>query len=299
MNQPDPPFPRPHAADSRWQVPFDGDFGSERLVSTAGRRARGQRKRLKSICERLLPRQQLLYAAKSYSVLCVFQAMDAAGKDGTIRAVFEGLDPNAIRQAAFKAPSRVERQHDFLWRTTLELPRLGEIGLFNRSHYEEVLTVRVHPEFLEGQYPAGVPDLDELWEARYRAIREHERHLAASNTVILKFWLHVSAREQARRFLDRIEEPDKRWKFSARDVYEAGYRAEYDTAVLDMIRETSRPWAPWYVIPADDKPFMRAEVGEIVLRTLESLPLEHPQPEVEDEQEMARIAETLKKQLGD
>ncbi|NND44287.1 MAG: polyphosphate kinase 2 family protein, partial [Xanthomonadales bacterium] len=175
--------------------------------------------------------------------------------------------------------------------------RDGEIGIFNRSYYEEVLTVRVHPEFLEGQYPAGVPEPERLWPARFRAIREHERHLAMSSTVILKFWLHVSPEEQARRFLDRIEQADKRWKFSSHDVTEAGFRAQYDKAVLDMLNETSRPWAPWFAIPADDKPFMRLQVARVLHQALASLPLAYPQPDARDDQEMETVAMRLRKQL--
>lgn len=289
--------PRPVAADSPWMVPFDGSLRREDMHSGAKHKGTGHKRKLNKIREHLLTVQEELYACKYYSMLCVFQALDAAGKDSTIREVFEGLNPNAIRQAAFKAPSRIELEHDFLWRTSLELPRRGEIGLFNRSHYEEVLTVRVHPEFLNAQFPGGVPDLEQLWQARYQAIREHERHLAASNTVIVKFWLHVSPQEQAQRFLDRIEEQDKRWKFSARDVYESGFREAYDEAVLDMLNATSRPWAPWFVIPADDKPYMRQQVASIVLTALQGLPLDYPQPDVEDEAEMQSIAERLREKL--
>ena len=177
------------------------------------------------------------------------------------------------------------------------MPGRGRIGVFNRSYYEEVLAVRVHPEFLGAQFPQGPPEPDALWPMRFRAIREHERHLATANTVILKFWLHVSPGEQARRFLDRIGEQDKRWKFSARDVYEAGYRDAYDAAVLDMLNQTSRPWAPWFVVPADDKPFMRLEVARIALHALRDLPLEYPQPDVGDSAEMDVIAQQLRETL--
>jgi polyphosphate kinase 2 (PPK2 family) len=160
-----------------------------------------------------------------------------------------------------------------------------------------VLTVRVHPEYLGAQYPGGVPDPEKLWPVRYQAIREHERHLAIANTVILKFWLHVSPEQQARRFLDRINEEDKRWKFSSRDVDEAGFRSAYDEALLDMLNQTSRPWAPWFIIPADDKPFMRHQVATIVHQAMAGLPLEYPQPEVGDNSEMEDIAQRLRQQL--
>ena len=290
--------PRPVATDSEWLVPFDGALTAADLVAKAPGKSIGNRRKLRKLREQMLPVQEELYACKYYSVLCVFQALDAAGKDSTIREVFEGLNPNAIRQAAFKRPSRVELEHDFLWRTTLELPRRGEIGVFNRSHYEEVLSVRVHPEYLDAQFPGGAPKPEQLWPARYQAIREHERHLAASNVVIVKFWLNVSPEEQAQRFLDRIDEADKRWKFSAHDVYESGFRQAYDEAVLDMLNATSRPWAPWFVIPADDKPFMRQQVASIVLKAMKDLPLAYPQPDVEDDTEMQRIAEQLREKLN-
>ncbi|MBT8063249.1 MAG: polyphosphate kinase 2 family protein [Xanthomonadales bacterium] len=267
------------------------------LVTRAPGNKIGNRRKLNKIREQLLPVQEELYACKYYSVLCVFQALDAAGKDSTIREVFEGLNPNAIRQAAFKRPSRVELQHDFLWRTTHELPRRGEIGIFNRSHYEEVLSVRVHPEYLNAQFPGGAPETEQLWPARFQAIREHERHLATSNVVVMKFWLHVSPAEQAQRFLDRMNEPDKRWKFSAHDVYESGFRQQYDEAVLDMLNATSRPWAPWFAVPADDKRYMRQQVAAIVLKAMQGLPLAYPQPDVEDDAEMQNIAEHLREKL--
>lgn len=284
-------------ANSPWRAPFDGSLTLTDWSTKPVKRGVGVRAKLKKSRKQLEPLQEALYAGKQYSVLCVFQAMDAAGKDGTIREVFSGLDPAGIRLAAFKRPTGVELAHDFLWRTTLELPRRGEIGLFNRSYYEEVLTVRVHPEYLKAQYPGGVPDLDELWTGRFQAIREHERHLALSNTLVLKFWLNVSRAEQARRFLDRIDEPDKRWKFSSQDVAESRLRDDYDKAVEDMLNQTSRPWAPWFVIPADDKDYMRSQVADIVQQAMAALPLSYPQPDMEDETEMEAIAQELKNSL--
>jgi PPK2 family polyphosphate:nucleotide phosphotransferase len=289
--------PHPVQVESEWQVPFAGGVGPEFLRSRAAQDQTGNRARLKECRKRMEPLQEALYASKQYSVLCIFQALDAAGKDGTIRRVFKGLNPTGLRVASFKRPTPVELQHDFLWRTTLDLPRDGEIGIFNRSYYEEVLTVQVHPEFLEGQYPAGVPDPDRLWPARYRAIREHERHLAMANTIVLKFWLQVSVEEQSRRFLDRITEADKRWKFSAHDVAEAGFREAYDEAVLRMLNETSRAWAPWFVIPADDKPYMRLQVADILHQALASLHLPYPQPDVHEDREMEEFAKQLRARL--
>ncbi|NIP19317.1 MAG: polyphosphate kinase 2 family protein [Xanthomonadales bacterium] len=285
------------AVDSPYQAPFDGSLALVDLPTRAPRTGVGNRAKLRKVRDQLGNVQEALYAGRQYSVLCIFQALDAAGKDGTIREVFQGLDPSGVKVASFKRPSARELAHDFLWRTSRELPGRGRIGVFNRSYYEEVLVVRVHPEFLAAQYPMGSPEPEGLWPMRYRAIREHERHLAAASTVILKFWLNVSPEEQARRFLDRIEESDKRWKFSARDVYEAGHRAEYDAAALDMLNETSRPWAPWFVIPADDKPFMRLQVARIVLHALQALPLEYPRPDVADSAEMDGIADRLRDQL--
>ena len=289
--------PKSVLADSPWLAPFDGSIQAADLKTSASKRSVGFNSKLKKERRQLQPLQEALYAGKQYSVLCIFQALDAAGKDGTIREVFSDLDPAGVRVAAFKKPTKLELAHDFLWRTTLQLPQRGEIGIFNRSYYEEVLSVRVHPEFLEAQYPGGVPETETLWPARYQAIREHERHLATANTLILKFWLNVSADEQAQRFLDRINEQDKRWKFSARDVYESGFRRDYDAALTDMLNETSRPWAPWFVIPADNKPFMRYQVASIVHQALSDLPLEYPQPDVQDSNEMDGIAERLRKQL--
>lgn len=291
--------PDPVSVASEWTAPFDGSLRHADLVSRADAEQSGNRGKLKKCRKRLEPLQEALYASKQYSVLCIFQALDAAGKDGTIRRVFKGLNPTGLHTASFKRPTPLEMEHDFLWRTSLQLPRDGEIGIFNRSYYEEVLTVRVHPEFLDGQYPAGVPDPERLWPARYRAIREHERHLAMANTVVLKFWLHVSLEEQARRFLDRIEEPDKRWKFSAHDVAETKFRKAYEEALLTMLNETSRPWAPWFVIPADHKPYMRFQVADILHQALAALPLHYPQPDVTEDQEMEQLAATLRSRLSD
>jgi PPK2 family polyphosphate:nucleotide phosphotransferase len=203
--------------------------------------------------------------------------MDAAGKDGTIRAVMSGINPAGCQVYSFKVPSAEELDHDFLWRTAVRLPERGRIGIFNRSYYEEVLVVRVHPELLDAQrLPQRPDDLAELWRQRHESIRAHERHLAESGTVIVKFWLNVSKEEQRERFLDRIEEPEKNWKFSARDVHERGFWDAYMQAYEDALNATSRPWAPWYAIPADSKSTMRMTVAEILVETLESLDLRYP-----------------------
>lgn len=223
--------------------------------------------------------QQQLYAHDRYALLLVFQAMDAAGKDGTIRAVLSGVNPAGCHVASFKTPSAEELDHDFLWRTTRHLPERGRIGVFNRSYYEEVLVVRVHPAFLEKQrLPNGV-DKKGFWQGRYESIREHERHLARNGTVILKFFLHVSKDEQRKRFLSRLEEPEKHWKFSEGDLAERECWDEYQQAYEEALNETSRPWAPWYAIPANNKDYMRLTVAEIVRDTLKSLDLEYPRPD--------------------
>jgi PPK2 family polyphosphate:nucleotide phosphotransferase len=221
--------------------------------------------------------QRRLYADDRYAVLLVFQALDAAGKDGTIRAVLSGVNPQGCQVFSFKQPSREELDHDFLWRTSRCLPERGRIGVFNRSHYEEVLVVRVHPEYLDAQRVPDRPSLEELWQRRYASIREHEKHLARSGTLVLKFFLNVSRDEQRRRFLARIDEPEKNWKFSAGDVRESGFWDDYQHAYEQALLETSRPWAPWYAIPADDKHWMRLQVARIVVERLEALSLGYPQ----------------------
>ena len=230
--------------DSRWRVPFDGSLEAAPADFTPPDAPGSCKDLLVAARQSIRPDQRKLYAAKQFSVLLVFQALDAAGKDGVIREVFEDLDP--------------------------------DITVFNRSHYEEVLTVRVHPEYLEAQYPGPQPDAAALWPARYRAIREFERRLAASNTLILKFWLNVSPAKQAQRFMERLEDPKKRWKFSLGDVRESTFRAAYDEALMHMLNETSRPWAPWFCIPADDRWYLRWQVAEIVGQGLAALPLTYP-----------------------
>jgi len=228
---------------------------------------------------RLSALQEKLYADDRWSVLIVLQAMDAAGKDSVIKHVMTGLNPQGVEVHPFKAPSAEELDHDFLWRAGKRLPERGRIGIFNRSHYEEVLVVHVHPELLARQkLPAGLADKD-IWQRRFDDIRHFERHLARSGTLILKFFLHVSREEQRRRFLDRIEEPGKRWKFSMADVEERKLWPKYMAAYEDMIRETSQPEAPWYVVPADHKWFTRLVVAAAMVEALDGLKLEYPKVE--------------------
>jgi PPK2 family polyphosphate:nucleotide phosphotransferase len=226
--------------------------------------------------------QHKLFADQRYAVLLIFQALDAAGKDGTIRHVLTGVNPTGIRVVSFKRPSAAEAAHDFLWRTTLQLPERGYMGVFNRSYYEEVLAVRVHPQFLIPQRLEGA-DTPDFWPQRYRSIVEHEAHLARSGTVILKFWLNVSNEEQRRRLLARIDRPDKRWKFDPADIDERDHWDRYQRAYEDCLNATSRPWAPWYAIPADDKDYARYQVAEIITKSMKRLNIDYPAvaPEVD------------------
>jgi len=260
-------------------VPFDESFRVDQAptgMPPDGPHKDERKKRLERAVTRLDDYQRVLFADNRYSLLLVFQAMDAAGKDGTIRAVMSGVNPAGCQVHSFKQPGNEELDHDFLWRTTRKLPERGRIGIFNRSYYEEVLIVRVHPGYLKGQRLPRVPDLDALWEGRFASIRDHEQHLARNGTIILKFWLNVSRAEQRRRFLDRIDEPDKNWKFAIGDVKERAYWDEYMAAYEAALNATSRPWAPWLAVPADSKSYMRMVVAEAIVDTLASLDLSYP-----------------------
>jgi PPK2 family polyphosphate:nucleotide phosphotransferase len=227
---------------------------------------------------RKLARQQsLLYAQDTYAILLIFQAMDAAGKDGTIRHVMSGVNPQGCQVYSFKAPSAEERDHTYLWRSMKALPERGRIGIHNRSHYEEVLVVRVHQEILDAQQlPPRLKGKD-IWKRRLREINNFERHLADNGTVVVKFFLHVSKEEQRRRFLERIDEEDKNWKFSLGDVQERARWNDYMRAYEDMLSNTSTRAAPWYIVPADHKWFTRLAVAGIIWQTMAALKLEYPQ----------------------
>jgi len=221
--------------------------------------------------------QQILYASGTYSLLLIFQAMDAAGKDGAISHVMSGVNPEGCDVHAFKPPSAEERAHDFLWRTTVRLPGRGRIGIFNRSYYEEVLVVRVHPELLQGQgLPPGELADPGLWAGRYRSIVELERHLHRNGTRVVKFFLHLSREEQRRRFLERIDEPDKNWKFSQDDMKERAFWNDYRRAYEKCLTATATKGSPWYIVPADDKLNARLIVSRIVIQTLKGLGLAYP-----------------------
>jgi PPK2 family polyphosphate:nucleotide phosphotransferase len=235
----------------------------------------------------------VLAAGDKHAVLLVFQAMDAAGKDSTIRAVMQGVDPSGCQVFSFKKPSNLELDHDFLWRTTCRLPERGRIGIFNRSQYEEVLVVRVHPKILDYQKLPDPIYYDTVWDDRLRSIREQEEHLARNGTVILKFWLNVSKDEQKRRFLSRLDEPSKNWKFEPGDVVERRHWDDYMQAYEDALNATSRPWAPWFSIPADDKAYMQARVAEIIIEALQNIGLRYPEPSDEDRAKFAEARKEL------
>ena len=224
--------------------------------------------------------QRVMYAHDRYSLLTVFQAMDAAGKDGTIRAVFSGVNPHGVEISSFKRPSETELDHNFMWRTTVAMPRRGHIGVFNRSYYEEVLVCKVHPEIVtehQKMPEEATRDREALFEDRYQAIRAFERYSADNGTLVLKFFLNLSRDEQRERFLSRIDEPHKNWKFSEADLRERGFWDDYQRAYEDAINETAAPYAPWFVVPADDKRTMRLIVACAVLEAVEGMDMSYPE----------------------
>jgi PPK2 family polyphosphate:nucleotide phosphotransferase len=237
--------------------------------------------------------QELLYASDSWSVLLIFQAMDAAGKDGTIKHVMSGVNPQGVQVTSFKHPSAEELDHDFLWRCNKSLPERGRIGIFNRSYYEEVLIVKVHPELVAAQRIPGARHDKAFWEARYESINNFEHHLTRNGTVILKFFLYVSKDEQRKRFLDRVKDPKKHWKFSAADLGEREYWDDYMQAYEDALNSTSTKWAPWYVIPADHKWVSRAMVANILTTTIKSLDLKYPEVTAAQRKQIAEAKKRL------
>lgn len=266
------------APESPYLVPFDDSFrvaDASTTPQTSESKHTGKHRRKRT--EALNKLQRVLAAGDRRAVLLVFQAMDAAGKDTTIRSVMQGVDPSGCEVHSFKKPSNLELDHDFLWRTTCRLPERGRIGIFNRSYYEEVLVVRVHPQILESQRLPEKPNMDTIWDERLTSIRHQEEHLARNGTVILKFWLNVSRDEQKRRLLSRLDTPKKNWKFEPNDLVERRYWGDYMTAYEAALNATSRPWAPWYAVPADDKPYMQARVADIIIETLQSIGLKYPE----------------------
>ncbi len=263
---------------NEFSVPFDQSF----KIAGANTLPKGKfdsdklKKTLAGYSKTMGELQRKLYAHDKHSLLLIFQAMDAAGKDGTIRAVMSGINPAGCQVYSFKQPSSQELDHDFLWRSATRLPERGRIGIFNRSYYEEVLVVRVHPEYLESQKLPECFDPDSIWEERFESICDHEKHLARNGTVVLKFWLNVSKDEQKKRFLSRLDNPEKNWKFSISDIKERGHWDRYMESYEDLLNKTSKPWAPWHAIPADNKKWMRVQVAKIITETLQSLEIDYP-----------------------
>ena len=275
---------RPHPC----LVPFDGSFRIADARTRPGKKQlseAGSQDDLPTLKRTIGRWQQRLHADGRYALLLVFQAMDAGGKDSTIRHVLTGVNPMGIRVTSFDKPSRTELAHDFLWRTVAHLPQQGEIGVFNRSHYEEVLAVRARPGLLEQRrLPPIAPD---VWAARFRSIVDHERHLAESGTVVLKFWLNISKDEQRRRFLRRIRRPDKRWKFRAADIADRELWDSYMDAYEECLNATSRKCAPWYAIPGDDKRYMRWQVAWLIADAIGKVNVDFPPVAPETEHELA------------
>lgn len=292
----------PTPVDSPFLVPFSGRFDLSDMPTHPGKKAPSKsecQERLEAAVSDIARLQRVLYASNDWSVLLIFQAMDASGKDGTIRAVLSGVDPTGCQVFSFKRPSPEELDHDFLWRTNRALPERGRIGVFNRSYYEEVLVVRVHPNLLLNQrlpeLREGVNEarLERIWRQRLSSIRTHERHLSRNGTLVLKFWLNVSPEEQRERLLERLDDPDRNWKFEADDLAERALWGRYMHAYEAALRGTSRPHAPWYAIPADNKAFMRMTVAEIVVDALNGLRLRYPDPTDEERARFAELREVL------
>jgi PPK2 family polyphosphate:nucleotide phosphotransferase len=270
----------PKATDHRYRLPSDGSFHIRKAPTTppeGASSAEACEKRLAELTQKLDHLQHLFFAHGRRSLLLIFQGMDASGKDSTVRAVLSGVDPAGVDVTAFKEPSADELAHDFLWRAVCRLPQRGRIGVFNRSYYEDVLITRVHPQLLDGRHVDLPKHLDKLWDERFESIRDFEKHITRNGVTILKFFLHVSKAEQRRRFLARLEDPQKHWKFSESDVRERDYWQAYQDAYEEALRATTCEHAPWYAVPADDKPFLRMTVAEIIVDTLESLDLHYPE----------------------
>ena len=294
-------------AESPFRVPFDGTFRlSEHSTSPPPDSASRQelKRQLHSTVARIAKAQRLLFPS-DYSVLLVFQAMDAAGKDSTIAAVLSGLNPCGLQVSTFRRPSDEDLGHDPFWRYGYKMPEKGMIGVFNRSYYEKVLVLRVHPNYLDEERPIRHKEVARmapctphaLWDERFETIRDQERYLARNGTIVLKFMLHVSWEMQARRFLRRIDDPSRNWKFSAMDMSERAHWGLYQTAYQDAIAATSAPHAPWYVIPADSKPFMKAAVATIIADTLQKLDLQQPKVSESHLSRFAAAREKLQQEL--
>ncbi|MFN7701846.1 MAG: PPK2 family polyphosphate kinase [Deltaproteobacteria bacterium] len=291
--------PRFVSVDSPFLVPFDGSFNIQKWDTAPSRKRRNDAANdaaLDAAIARMQKLQARLLANDRKALLVVFQAMDAAGKDGTIKAVMSGVNPAGCEVYSFKKPSDLELDHDFLWRIHHRVPERGRIGIFNRSHYEEVIVVKVHPEILGFQRLPELPSEKKVWSERYESIRDFEKHLARNGTTIVKLFLHVSKDEQKKRFLERIADPEANWKFQSGDVRERDHWDAYMDAYQDALNETSRPWAPWYAIPADDKRFMRRAVSEILVETMAAMGLEYPKLPEAERTAMAEAKKKLQKE---
>lgn len=286
------------SSEKEYVVPFDGSFRVSKSPSEPSGNTDTEKElksKLTKLNGHLYDLQRVLYAHNKYSLLVIFQAMDAAGKDSTIRMVMRGVNPAGCQVTSFKQPSAEELDHDFLWRSNKALPERGRIGIFNRSYYEETLVVRVHPEYLEKQnLPQGV-NAEDFWNKRFEAIRNMEKYLAENGTVILKFWLNVSKEEQKNRFLDRLNDPRKQWKFSTHDITERGYWDDYMSCYENALNATSRPWAPWFAIPADNKPYMRVQVAKTIRDTLRKMDMDYPTVDKEVSENMDELINRLQR----
>ena len=268
----------------KWPTNVDPVYGSKKEY----------KKLLNDHVEELSSQQQLHYASNRHALLLIFQSMDAGGKDGAIRHVMSGVNPQGCQVFSFKHPSGVELEHDFLWRTTRDLPERGRIGIFNRSYYEEVLILRVHPEMLRAEALVDTPTGDEaFWHQRYLSITNLERHLHANGTTVVKFFLHLSKDEQRKRFLSRIDEPDKNWKFSEADIKERNFWKDYMKAYEACLGATSTADSPWFVVPADDKKNARLIISQVVLDTFAALKMSYPKVSAERKQELLAIRKQL------
>ena len=281
---------------SPYLVDFDESF-KIRKAPTKADDDEGKEKNVEELehqIKKLAKIQERLYANNKFSVLLIFQALDAAGKDGTIRAVLTGINPVGCQVFAFKQPNTNELDHDFMWRMYRALPERGRIGIWNRSHYEETLVVRVHPDYLASErLPRTPKKLDDLWEERFESITAFEKHWARNGCVVLKFFLNVSQKEQHERFLARMQDPDHHWKFSSSDMQESKHWDDYIDAYQETLRATSKPYAPWYCIPADSKPYMRKTIAEIVVKTLSQLEIPYPELAEKDLAELERVRAEL------
>lgn len=273
------------------KVDIRKDFPTKLVVPDLNKR--GARELLDEGTRRIADLQDKLYAQNTYAILMIFQALDAAGKDGTIKHVMSGINPQGCHVVSFKAPSSEELNHGYLWRSFRALPERGRIGIFNRSHYEEVLIVRVHPEFLGKQRLPRSRMGKHIWKQRFEEINNFEKYLVNNGTIVLKFFLNVSREEQKKRFLERIDNPQKNWKFSVNDIRERAFFDDYLDAFQDCLRNTSTAWAPWHVIPADSKPLARVAVADILCRTLEDLKLRYPKVPDETQVELLQAKEKL------